>query len=90
MGQEIGFNADSVNRSDAATASTGPRGITDRIDTAVRPRWQRRKEAATATGITIETRAQFGYSAPASTGRRTFPPPHRLRAWAAALSVRLR
>ncbi|MFI9240964.1 hypothetical protein [Streptomyces sp. NPDC053079] len=46
-----------------------PKDIAAKIDAAVRARWQpqvrkrRRKQAATATGITVETRARFGYTA---------------------------
>ncbi|MFL3871387.1 XRE family transcriptional regulator, partial [Streptomyces griseobrunneus] len=49
------------------------RAITERIDTAVRQRWQpmvrkrRRKQAAATGGITVETRARFGYTAPIGT-----------------------
>lgn len=48
-------------------------GIADRINAVVRARWQpqvrkrRRKQAATTTGITVETRARFGYAAPIGT-----------------------
>ncbi|WP_327418986.1 telomere-protecting terminal protein Tpg [Streptomyces sp. NBC_01233] len=58
-----------------ARANGRPRRRTSRakIDTAVRSRWQplvrkrRRKQAAAATGITVETRARFGYTAPVGT-----------------------
>ncbi len=52
---------------------TPPKSVVDRIDTAVRARWQpvvrgrRRKQAAASTGITVETRARFGYTAPVGT-----------------------
>lgn len=45
----------------------------DRIDAAVRAGWQpqvrgrRRQQAATRAGITVETRARFGYTAPVGT-----------------------
>ncbi|MFI9045941.1 telomere-protecting terminal protein Tpg [Streptomyces sp. NPDC053427] len=50
-----------------------PQAIADRIDAEVRRRWQprvrlrRRRQAATRTGITVETRARFGYTAPIGT-----------------------
>lgn len=50
-----------------------PKAVAARIDMVVRARWQpvvrgrRRKEAATSTGITVETRARFGYTAPVGT-----------------------
>ncbi|MFJ6926602.1 telomere-protecting terminal protein Tpg [Streptomyces nigra] len=50
-----------------------PQAIEDRIDAAVRARWQpqvrkrRQKQAATTAGITVETRARFGYTAPVGT-----------------------
>ncbi|WP_443728819.1 telomere-protecting terminal protein Tpg [Streptomyces avidinii] len=52
---------------------TPPQRVADRIDTAVRARWQpvvrgrRRKQAAATTGITVEPRARFGYTAPVGT-----------------------
>lgn len=70
---ELGVTADSVNRYRRGARKHPPKEVQDRIDAAVRSRWQpqirkrRRKQAATATGITIETRAQFGYSAPVGT-----------------------
>jgi hypothetical protein len=50
-----------------------PKHIADKIDAAVRSRWQplvrkrRRKQAAATGGITVETRARFGYTAPVGT-----------------------
>ncbi|MET7695117.1 XRE family transcriptional regulator, partial [Streptomyces sp. NPDC005483] len=50
-----------------------PKAIAERIDAAVRQRWQpqvrkrRQKQAATTGGITVETRARFGYTAPVGT-----------------------
>ncbi|WP_415924874.1 telomere-protecting terminal protein Tpg [Streptomyces sp. AK04-3B] len=74
-----------------ANASTRPKAIADRIDDALRARWQpqvrkrRRKQATTTRGITVETRARFGYTAPVgTTDHRRFrrltvhlPHPHR-------------
>ena len=54
-------------------ASTHLKDIAAKIDAAVRQRWQpqvrkrRRKQAAAATGITVETRARFGYTVPIGT-----------------------
>ncbi|MFF4448294.1 telomere-protecting terminal protein Tpg [Streptomyces sp. NPDC001502] len=73
VAQELGVSQRSVERYLTGARKTPPKAITDRIDTAVRARWQpvvrgrRRKQAATATGITVETRARFGYTAPVGT-----------------------
>ncbi|WP_424893316.1 telomere-protecting terminal protein Tpg [Streptomyces sp. XH2] len=70
---ELGVTADSVNRYRRGTRKHPPKEIAAKIDAAVRARWQpqvrkrRRKQAATATGITVETRARFGYTAPVGT-----------------------
>ncbi|MFE1873592.1 telomere-protecting terminal protein Tpg [Streptomyces sp. NPDC059496] len=70
---ELGVSQRSIERYRTGARKTPPKAITDRIDTAVRARWQpvvrgrRRKQAATATGITVETRARFGYTAPIGT-----------------------
>ncbi|MEU5150171.1 XRE family transcriptional regulator [Streptomyces yangpuensis] len=70
---ELGVSQRSVERYRKGDRKTPPRRVTDRIETAVRARWQpvvrsrRRKEAATSTGITVETRARFGYTAPVGT-----------------------
>ncbi|MFI8341916.1 telomere-protecting terminal protein Tpg [Streptomyces sp. NPDC085639] len=70
---ELGVSRRSIERYRTGQRRTPPKAITDRIDTAVRARWQpkvrdrRRKEAATRTGITVETRARFGYTAPVGT-----------------------
>ncbi|GAA3635154.1 telomere-protecting terminal protein Tpg [Streptomyces fenghuangensis] len=67
---ELGVSQRSVERYRRGDRKNPPRHIADRIDAAVRARWQplvrrrRRREAATTGGITIETRARFGYSAP--------------------------
>ncbi|MGK5638618.1 telomere-protecting terminal protein Tpg [Streptomyces sp. URMC 126] len=73
VAQEIGVSRRSVERYRTGERKHPPKDIADRIDAAVRARWQpkvrgrRRKQAATATGITIETRARFGYTAPVGT-----------------------
>ncbi|MER5587577.1 XRE family transcriptional regulator [Streptomyces asoensis] len=70
---EIGVSQRSVERYRRGERKHPPRAIAERIDAAVRARWQpqvrrrRRKQAATATGITVETRARFGYTAPVGT-----------------------
>ncbi|MEU1377996.1 XRE family transcriptional regulator [Streptomyces triculaminicus] len=70
---ELGVTADSVNRYRRGARKHPPKDIAAKIDAAVRARWQpqvrkrRRKQAATATGITVETRARFGYTAPVGT-----------------------
>ncbi|MFI1652163.1 telomere-protecting terminal protein Tpg [Streptomyces avidinii] len=70
---ELGVSQRSVERYRKGDRKTPPKPVADRIDTAVRARWQpvvrgrRRKEAATSTGITVETRARFGYTAPVGT-----------------------
>ncbi|MFI1769226.1 telomere-protecting terminal protein Tpg [Streptomyces sp. NPDC020800] len=73
VAREIGVSQRSVERYRTGERKHPPQAISDRIDAAVRIRWQpqvrkrRQKQAATATGITIETRAQFGYTAPIGT-----------------------
>jgi hypothetical protein len=63
----------SVGRHCTGARKQPPKVIADRIDTAVRVRWQsrvrdrRRKQAVTRTGITVEARARFGYRAPIGT-----------------------
>jgi DNA-binding transcriptional regulator YdaS (Cro superfamily) len=70
---ELGVTADSVNRYRRGARKHPPQDIASRIDAAVRTRWQpqvrkrRRRQAATTTGITVETRARFGYTAPVGT-----------------------
>jgi hypothetical protein len=69
---EIGVSQRSVERYRKGERKHPPKDIAARIDDAVRRRWQpqvrkrRRKQAAT-TGITVETRARFGYTAPIGT-----------------------
>ncbi|MFB7368846.1 XRE family transcriptional regulator [Streptomyces sp. NPDC056222] len=73
IGEEVGVTADSVNRYRRGTRKNPPKDVAAKIDAAVRSRWQpqvrkrRRKQAAVSTGITVETRAQFGYTAPVGT-----------------------
>ncbi|MFE7927478.1 telomere-protecting terminal protein Tpg [Streptomyces sp. NPDC057456] len=73
VAQEIGVSQRSVERYRKGERKHPPKAITDRIDDAVRARWQpqvrkrRQKQAAIATGITVETRARFGYTAPVGT-----------------------
>ncbi|GGT24373.1 hypothetical protein GCM10010271_29690 [Streptomyces kurssanovii] len=70
VAQEIGVSQRSVERYRTGARKKPPKDIAERIDTAVRARWQplvrkrRRRQAAGATGITVETRARFGYTAP--------------------------
>ncbi|MCP9946825.1 XRE family transcriptional regulator [Streptomyces somaliensis] len=70
---EIGVSQRSVERYRTGERRHPPKDIADRIEAAVRARWQpkvrgrRREQAATATGITVETRARFGYTAPVGT-----------------------
>ncbi|MGW7439422.1 telomere-protecting terminal protein Tpg [Streptomyces sp. NPDC054849] len=70
---ELGVSQRSVERYRTGDRKTPPKEITDRIDAAVRARWQpvvrrrRRQQAAARTGITVETRARFGYTAPIGT-----------------------
>lgn len=70
---ELGVTQRSVERYRTGERKHPPGPIADRIEAAVRARWQpkvrgrRRKQAATATGITVETRARFGYTAPIGT-----------------------
>ncbi|MFG2887375.1 telomere-protecting terminal protein Tpg [Streptomyces sp. NPDC048297] len=73
VAQELGITQRSVERYRTGARKQPPKEIADRIDAAVRARWQprvrdrRRKQAATRTGITVEARARFGYSAPIGT-----------------------
>ncbi|GHE78765.1 hypothetical protein GCM10018785_53640 [Streptomyces longispororuber] len=70
---EIGVTADSVNRYRRGARKHPRTDVAAKIDDAVRQRWQprvrkrRQKKAATSTGITVETRARFGYTAPVGT-----------------------
>ncbi|MFC9818059.1 telomere-protecting terminal protein Tpg [Streptomyces virginiae] len=66
---ELRISQRSVERYRKGDRKAPPKEIADRIDDAVRARWQpmvrgrRRKHAATTAGITVETRARFGYTA---------------------------
>ncbi|MFI5945584.1 telomere-protecting terminal protein Tpg [Streptomyces uncialis] len=68
VAQELGVTADSVNRYRRGARKNPPKDIASKIDDAVRARWQpgvrkRRQKQAAASGITVETRARFGYTA---------------------------
>jgi DNA-binding transcriptional regulator YdaS (Cro superfamily) len=73
VAQELGVTADSVNRYRRGARKHARADVAAKIDDAVRARWQpqvrkrRQKQAATATGVTVETRARFGYTAPIGT-----------------------
>lgn len=73
VAREIGVTADSVNRYRRGARKHPRADVAAKIDEAVRARWQprvrkRRQEQAAATGgITVETRARFGYTAPIGT-----------------------
>ncbi|MER5418111.1 XRE family transcriptional regulator [Streptomyces virginiae] len=73
VGEEIGVTADSVNRYRRGARKNPPPHVVAKIEKAVRARWQpnvrkrRRQQAAATGGITIETRARFGYTAPVGT-----------------------
>lgn len=73
VAQALGITQRSVERYRTGERKHPPKAIADRIDAAVRARWQpkvrdrRRKQAATSTGITVEARARFGYTAPIGT-----------------------
>ncbi|MFH9748050.1 telomere-protecting terminal protein Tpg [Streptomyces anulatus] len=73
VAREIGVTADSVNRYRRGARKHARADVAAKIDDAVRARWQplvrkrRRRKAATTGGITVETRARFGYTAPVGT-----------------------
>ncbi|EGX54877.1 hypothetical protein SZN_35707 [Streptomyces zinciresistens K42] len=73
VAQELGVSQRSVERYRKGERKHPPQHIVDKIDAAVRSRWQplvrrrRRKQAAATGGITVETRARFGYTAPVGT-----------------------
>ncbi|MFI6085737.1 telomere-protecting terminal protein Tpg [Streptomyces sp. NPDC051217] len=70
---ELGVTADSVNRYRRGARKHARADVAAKIDGAVRARWQpqvrkrRQKQAAATGGITVETRARFGYTAPVGT-----------------------
>ncbi|GAA2485166.1 telomere-protecting terminal protein Tpg [Streptomyces longisporus] len=70
---ELGVSQRSVERYRKGERKHPPKDIATKIDAAVRSRWQplvrkrRRKQAAATGGITVETRARFGYTAPVGT-----------------------
>ncbi|WP_411078417.1 telomere-protecting terminal protein Tpg [Streptomyces sp. cmx-10-25] len=69
---ELGVTADSVNRYRRGARKHPRPDIAAKIDEVVRSHWQpgirrRRRKQAVATGITVETRARFGYTAPVGT-----------------------
>lgn len=73
VAQEIGVTADSVNRYRRGARKHARADVAVKIDDLVRRRWQpqvrkrRRRQAAATGGITVETRARFGYTAPVGT-----------------------
>ncbi|MDK1349054.1 XRE family transcriptional regulator [Streptomyces sp. 378] len=73
VAEEIGVSQRSVERYRKGERKHPPQAVAERIDAAVRQRWQpqvrkrRQQQAATTTGITVETRARFGYTAPVGT-----------------------
>lgn len=73
VAQELGVSQRSVERYRKGERKHPPKHIADKIDAAVRSRWQplvrkrRRNQAAATGGITVETRARFGYTAPVGT-----------------------
>ncbi|MFJ9924102.1 telomere-protecting terminal protein Tpg [Streptomyces rubiginosohelvolus] len=73
VARELGVTADSVNRYRRGARKHARADVAAKIDDAVRNRWQpqvrkrRQRQAATTGGITVETRARFGYTAPVGT-----------------------
>ncbi|PVD10122.1 DNA-binding protein [Streptomyces sp. CS147] len=73
VARELGVTADSVNRYRRGARKHARADVAAKIDDAVRTRWQpqvrkrRQHQAATTGGITVETRARFGYTAPVGT-----------------------
>ncbi|MEE1767054.1 XRE family transcriptional regulator [Streptomyces sp. JV185] len=70
---ELGVTADSVNRYRRGARKHARADIAAKIDDTVKARWQplvrkrRQHQAAITGGITVETRARFGYTAPVGT-----------------------
>ncbi|MFI1786659.1 telomere-protecting terminal protein Tpg [Streptomyces rubiginosohelvolus] len=73
VARELGVTFDSVNRYRRGARKPARADVAAKIDDAVRTRWQpqvrkrRQRQAATTGGITVETRARFGYTAPVGT-----------------------
>ncbi|MFJ7189575.1 telomere-protecting terminal protein Tpg [Streptomyces bacillaris] len=73
IGEQVGVTADSVNRYRRGARKHARPDVAAKIEAMVRERWQplvrkrRQKKAATTGGITVETRARFGYTAPVGT-----------------------
>lgn len=73
VARELGVTADSVNRYRRGARKHARADVAAKIDDAVRTRWQpqvrkrRQRQAAATGGITVETRARFGYTAPVGT-----------------------
>ncbi|MFF8619090.1 telomere-protecting terminal protein Tpg [Streptomyces sp. NPDC015350] len=68
---ELGVTADSVNRYRRGARKNPRADVAAKIDNAVKARWQprvrkrRQRQAAIRGGITVETRARFGYTSSA-------------------------
>jgi transcriptional regulator with XRE-family HTH domain len=73
VAQLLGVSQRTIERYLTGQRRTPPPAIAARLEEEVRRRWQPRvrqraaQRAATTTGITIETRATFGYTAPIGT-----------------------
>lgn len=73
VARELGVTPDSVNRYRRGARKHPRADVATKINDAVRRRWQpqvrkrRQKQAAASGGITVETRARFGYTAPIGT-----------------------
>ena len=73
VAEEIGVSQRSVERYRKGERKHPPKAIAERIDAAVRARWQpqvrkrRQRQAATTGGITVDSRCRFGYTAPIGT-----------------------
>ncbi|MEU8764708.1 XRE family transcriptional regulator [Streptomyces sp. NPDC048659] len=73
LAAELGVTADSVNRYRRGARRHARPDVAAKIDDTVKARWQplvrkrRRQQAASTGGITVETRARFGYTAPVGT-----------------------
>ncbi|MEV0449873.1 XRE family transcriptional regulator [Streptomyces sp. NPDC050600] len=73
IAEATGVTADSVRRYRRGDRKHARADVAAKIEAMVRERWQplvrkrRQKKAATTGGITVETRARFGYTAPVGT-----------------------